>query len=125
MNPLKFFRRKPPPTKPPPPKPVVVPLVLNATMTIAEWREHSARTSWASELLRSPLGMDMIAVLRNSEPHPTMASLNEAALMGAFASGYRQCVTNLIELANPIPQPIELPEPTYDNPETYEKGIQP
>lgn len=74
------------------------------------------RVKFATKLLASRLGQDMLAVLQNTMPVPDISDATRAGLEGARVRGYMQAVHTILQMQVPLPSQMPLPEPTYDTP---------
>ena len=72
------------------------------------------RVKFATKLLASKLGQDMIAVLQNTMPVPDISDATRAGLEGARVRGYMQAIATLLQMQVPMPNVQAMPEPTYD-----------
>lgn len=89
----------------------------HGTILPDDWRAEPARITWMRDVFRSRMGADMLAVLRNAIPRIAPGStMEQAAINGAYASGYLLCLDTLLNLAQEKQPTPELPPATYDAP---------
>lgn len=88
----------------------------HGTITLQNWQESETRAKWAEDMFKTQMGRDMLSVLRNECPSPIPHTIDQAAIYGAMASGYRQCLQVMLSLAAYQTKPVDLPLPTYETP---------
>jgi hypothetical protein len=83
-------------------------------LTLESWRASNVRVNFASKLLASRLGQDMIAVLQNTMPVPDISDATRAGLEGARVRGYMQAIHTILMMQTPAAIVSDLPEASYD-----------
>lgn len=86
-----------------------------SNLTLDAWRASNVRVQFATKLMASRMGQDMLAVLQNTMPVPDISDATRAGLEGARVRGYMQAVAVLLQMQVPLPVQMPMPEPTYES----------
>ncbi len=103
---------------------VKVVLVESSSLRVDDFRKIPALVTEAQKILASESFKVMLAVLRNDAPH-NYGIIVKGSVPTDFVhrvgdiEGYLKCLNNLEAMAVPIEE-NEMPEPTFEPPETEE-----